>query len=384
MSIASAVVSPAGVRSQQPDSLIARDVAPGVVHKRIVFNSGPWKINVLEVNLRQPGISIRAVRAGDKFFGREKVSSMAARYKGPGKVVGAVNGDFFNIRAASENENNLVIEGNLVKGVRTTDSPYDMFETPHSQFAVDSSNHPLIERFAFSGSVIINGGTIRVDRLNSIPPGNGLTLYTPSFGDTSPSDSVARHPLSIPLKLAGRRGDTLIFRRTGQPAEGKMSLADGGVLAAEGTSRAELRRIAKAETVRIVGRLAPHGKSLRTVMGGWPRLVVHGKSVADSADKLEGTFPRFSTEKHPRTAVGFSRDSTKLFLVTVDGRQESASGVSLADLARIMLALGAYEAMNFDGGGSTAMVVNGHLVNSPSDKGGERAVGSGLLVVLDK
>ena len=49
-----------------------------------------------------------------------------------------------------------------------------------------------------------------------------------------------------------------------------------------------------------------------------------------------------------------------------------------------MLDLGAYEAMNFDGGGSTAMVVEGKLVNSPSDKGGERAVGSGVLVVLEK
>jgi exopolysaccharide biosynthesis protein len=71
-------------------------------------------------------------------------------------------------------------------------------------------------------------------------------------------------------------------------------------------------------------------------------------------------------------------------LVTVDGRSESASGVSLVELAGIMLNLGAYEAMNFDGGGSTAMVVDGKLVNSPSDKGGERAVGSGLLVVMEK
>jgi exopolysaccharide biosynthesis protein len=156
------------------------------------------------------------------------------------------------------------------------------------------------------------------------------------------------------------------------------------VLAAEGTSRAELRKVARGETVRIVTRLTPHGKALRTVMGGWPRLVLHGKSVADSADKLEGTFPRFSGEKHPRTAVGFSRDSTKLYLVTVDGRSESASGVSLVELAGIMLNLGAYEAMNFDGGGSTAMIVDGKLVNSPSDKGGERAVGSGVLVVFEK
>jgi len=48
-----------------------------------------------------------------------------------------------------------------------------------------------------------------------------------------------------------------------------------------------------------------------------------------------------------------------------------------------MLELGVYEGMNFDGGGSTTMVVDGKVVNSPSDKTGERPVGSGLLVVID-
>jgi len=81
--------------------------------------------------------------------------------------------------------------------------------------------------------------------------------------------------------------------------------------------------------------------------------------------------------------VGFSADSSKLFLVTVDGRRESDSGMSLAELARLMLDLGVYEGMNLDGGGSTTMVVDGKVVNSPSDERGERAVGSGLLVVFD-
>ena len=136
--------------------------------------------------------------------------------------------------------------------------------------------------------------------------------------------------------------------------------------------------------MRIVSRLVPHGKALRTVMGGWPRLIVHGASVADSVDKLEGTFPGFSAGRHPRTAVGFSRDSATLYLITVDGRQESRAGMSLAELARLMLDLGVYEGMNLDGGGSTTMVVNGKLVNSPSDRTGERAVGSGLLVVTGR
>jgi hypothetical protein len=357
-----------------------------VIHRQILIKSGPWRVNVLEVNLRQPGISIRGVRAGDHFFGRETISSMVRRYKGPGTVAGAVNGDFFAIRGASENENNVVIEGDLIKGVKITDSPYDRFDTIHSQFAVDSSNRPLIERFAFAGRIPTSRGTVTVDRLNSTPPGNGLVLYTPAFGDASPADSTTRHPLSLPLERVGRRGDTLIFRVAGPlVAGGEVNLRGGGALAAEGASRADLRQIAgSGRTVHVVVRLTPHGRALRTVIGGWPRLIVHGVSVADSADRMEGTFPRFSAERHPRTAVGFSRDSTRLYLVTVDGRQESTSGMSLTELAKLMLDLGVYEGMNFDGGGSTTMVVDGRLVNSPSDKNGERAVGSGLLVVVDK
>ena len=112
-------------------------------------------------------------------------------------------------------------------------------------------------------------------------------------------------------------------------------------------------------------------------------MIVHGQSVAEYADVLEGTFPRFSSARHPRTAIGFSKDSTTLILFTVDGRRESDSGMSLAEVAKVMLALGAYEAMAFDGGGSTTMVIEGKTVNHPSDQAGERPVGSGLLVVID-
>jgi exopolysaccharide biosynthesis protein len=57
--------------------------------------------------------------------------------------------------------------------------------------------------------------------------------------------------------------------------------------------------------------------------------------------------------------------------------------MSLVELAQVMIRLGAYEAMNFDGGGSTTMVVEGKLMNRPSDQTGERAVGSALLVVTE-
>ena len=135
------------------------------------------------------------------------------------------------------------------------------------------------------------------------------------------------------------------------------------------------------DTVRVVVGFRPDRGPLRTLVGGWPRLIVHGRSIADSVDRLEGTFKSFSVTRHPRTGVGFSRDSATLYLITVDGRQESSSGMSLVEFANLMLKLGVYEGLNLDGGGSTAMVIDGKLVNRPSDPIGERTVGNALLVV---
>jgi exopolysaccharide biosynthesis protein len=116
-------------------------------------------------------------------------------------------------------------------------------------------------------------------------------------------------------------------------------------------------------------------------VGGWPRLLVDGESVAARADSLEGTFPRFSTTRHPRSGIGFSRDSTTLYLITVDGRQESSDGMSLVEFAEEMKRDGVWNGLNLDGGGSTTLVIRGRLANKPSDPSGERAVGNAILIV---
>jgi len=71
-----------------------------------------------------------------------------------------------------------------------------------------------------------------------------------------------------------------------------------------------------------------------------------------------------------------------LLLFTVDGRSENSGGMTLIELANVMRELGAWQALNFDGGGSTTMVVDGKVVNRPSDKEGEREVGNALMVVV--
>ena len=96
---------------------------------------------------------------------------------------------------------------------------------------------------------------------------------------------------------------------------------------------------------------------------------------------MEGTISRNAETRHPRTAAGLSRDGATLILLVVDGRSARSVGMTLVELAATMRRLGAWEALNFDGGGSSTMVVDGIVVNTPSDATGERAVGNALLVV---
>ena len=112
-------------------------------------------------------------------------------------------------------------------------------------------------------------------------------------------------------------------------------------------------------------------------VGGVPQLVKNGK--VDVTWEQEKTTRSFVETHHPRTAVAKLKDG-KFLMITVDGRSEASGGISLYDLAAYLLELGAVDAMNLDGGGSTTMFLNGKVVNHPSDKEGERKVSDALIV----
>lgn len=113
-------------------------------------------------------------------------------------------------------------------------------------------------------------------------------------------------------------------------------------------------------------------------VSGWP-LLIEGCEVL-TATELPGS-DSFTRAPHPRTAVGISADERYVFLVVVDGRREGVPGVTLEALGSFMRnELGACSALNLDGGGSTEMVLDGVIVNQPSD-GHERPVGNHVAVV---
>jgi hypothetical protein len=117
------------------------------------------------------------------------------------------------------------------------------------------------------------------------------------------------------------------------------------------------------------------------ILSGFPALLADGKWVDDLQ---QGDRPAFASSRHPRTALGWDPDRRRLWIAVVDGRREgSAEGMTLPELAELFRALGATEALNLDGGGSSVMVVRGRRVSRPSDPAGERPVVNALLVRVD-
>ena len=376
--------------AQVADSSSSFQVAPGVLHTRFVRLSGPLVVNVLRVDLRQRQLSLRHVRAHDELRSREPLSGMVRRHEAAGdEVVAAVNADFFDL-ATGENENNQLVDGEWWKGLKVTASPFGTYENVHTQFGLDSSRRPLLERFQFAGEARSRNVTLPVIALNArVRAGpEGTALFTSRFGPTTPTDT-GRAVAEAALASAGHRGDTLLYRRQGVVAttSGGAIPAGGAVLAGYGARAAAVSAMAAGETVTVSLRAIPrppHASPLALLVGGWPRIIRDGASVAADAPAEEGTISHNAEVRHPRTAVGFTRDSSTLLFVTVDGRSKQSVGVTLVELSGILLDLGVWQALNFDGGGSTTMIVRDSIVNTPSDPAGERAIGNALLLVRSR
>lgn len=109
-----------------------------------------------------------------------------------------------------------------------------------------------------------------------------------------------------------------------------------------------------------------------------PNLVIDGeKNIDFTAQNFSAIFANTRTA---RSAIGIKKDGT-IILLTVDGKQKGVSeGVTLFEMADIMLNLGAYQAMNLDGGSSTQMVVEGRTVNIPTNKIGAKVTNAVIVV----
>lgn len=358
---------------------ITRQVARGVeLVQEITPNgaNGPLVVTILRVNLKTSGTRVEAALGQDRVWGmdatmgREIVSTLATRRK----AVAGINAGFFPFAG---NPLGLHMEnGQIITEPRNR----------RTVLLLDKKGAAHLARFGFAGTVRGRDKTeIALSGLNRRPEtGDSLLLYTPAFFPRT-------------LRAAGRvevvlaTDEPIVPNRdiTGRVVQivegGNAPLAPNTVVISGADASAEwLRRTAPVgATLRF--RLNVNTLSggpvdfanVRYSVAGGPRLLTNGQVTITLAD--EGIGQNFSTTRHPRTAIGVTREGV-LLLVTVDGRQKTLSrGASLPELAVLMQRYGAVDALNLDGGGSSACVVRGLIVNSPSD-GRERPVADALLV----
>ena len=370
---------------QDEDSLLVRVVRPGVVHRSIVDSHGPWRINVLEIDLRQTDLSIESGRASNCVYGRETTSAMAARSgDSVSAVVAALNGDFFNLESG-ESVNNQVSRGEVIRAVVPAGDPASHQTLVRSQIGFRFDNSPVLDRFVFDGKIFWpHGGWYPLAAVNAVRARTPSVLFTEHYGLATKQDSTHQNIAEVPLRRVGRRGDTLVAVIRDQIARtGGLALSSEEMVLSmrENPGMIDSIAVGQGDTIRIYVGFLPAIPGLRSLVGGIPWLVRDGRRFVPSKETLEGAGMQFATRRHPRTGVGFSRDSTIAYFLTVDGRQATSDGMTLEEFADLMMAQGVYQGLNLDGGGSTTMVVDGVVVNSPSDASGERPVANCLLLM---
>lgn len=344
------------------DSARAQLLRPGVTRWFLYAPSGPWAIHALVVD-RDACFSAVALKGADGAVGREKTSAILEQLRRSADVVGGVNADFFLFTPPGVPANLLVSRGRVVTG-------------PSAQpvLAFDSAGAPHLEVFRVEGGVARAGVRHGIAAWNRAAT-SGIALFDDAWGGSTDTLSNA-----VEVVLDARTGRVL---QTDTLASGVAIRPGRVVLVGRGAdARAALGAFGAGDSVDV--RIALRPFHPREALGGRP-LLLRDSAIVAAVDREGGA--AFATARHPRTAVGIARDGRRLLLVTVDGRQPGYSaGATLRELAGVMRGLGARDAINLDGGGSTTLVFadsSGALrvANRPSDPAGERPVGDALAIV---
>ena len=331
---------------------VQQPMGPGVTYTRWGQTDarGPIEAHLLAVDLDTPGVRLDVVNPG-RVAAVEDVLTMA-RSNG---VLAAVNGDFYDIGRTGAP---LGVSASPRSGLMNAR------ETGWNQgFYLTQKGRPQFGEVTFTGR-IRQRPDARVTNVNShfVLPG-GIGVYTPRWG-RSPGYAVTQGQQRDIRMVEVRDGRVVANRgklRPGRPIQGM-------VLVGRGPGAKELRKLGRGPA------------NVSWWLRGRPQLVITGsKLLIDDGQVMVVD----DAEMHPRTAVGIDRDTNEVLLLAVDGRSEDSRGYTMVELARMMQDLGADEALNLDGGGSTTMVGRRsgtlRVFNDPSD-GGLRNVANALVV----
>ncbi len=366
------------------------NIAPGIQIYRYDWDVETCALYVAEMSRHEPTLHFEVALANAQVLGKESVRSMANRrtQRGDQRVLVAVNGGFGvlgDMRGYGGVLENLHIQdGELI--TQPTDT--------EACFGVTESGEFLSSPVQMNASLQIGTHTLQLGCINQRRlDGCQVTLYTPRLGESTRTNrrrgnEVILSGLPLPLtpsyehayrvEAVSRDGNSLIPR-------------DGAVLWINARLRDE--SISQFNTgangTLTLSFSPPEWNQVRHAIGGRLRLLKNGE-INETLVEMHNAEKRHTPGKRtpvlnlshePRTALGYNSDT--LFLVVADGRQPKYStGLTLYELASILIELGATEAINLDGGSSSTFVVKDAVINKPSGQQ-ERDVLNAVFITED-
>ncbi len=373
-SVALAVVatSTAGVAGAspavgEPQINLEGPIADGVYLRERV-DPGPVTSVTVEIEPDSPTAFVPVLSGNRVDGGTERVSSMCHRVGG----VLCVNANFAICPTCGQPFGGVVQDGVLLR------SP-----TPFAQQVSVINGRFTLDPWMWSAGLWSSDGGASLDMhgVNTgLSPG-GLYLYTRAYGDSTGTppgtfELVLRAPEPLWTGIGMRQPvELLALNNTGDT-----TIPEGGaVVAAYGSTVPELRQFVDAHKQSRIELVTNTPGGLEESFAGHPVILRNGQvAPMDPADGMV-------TNRHPRTLVGWN-DAGKVWVVAVDGRRARSRGMTLPEAAEYLRSMGASDAVNLDGGGSTAMVTTCPspsgwcLRNRPSD-GFERNVWVALALV---
>jgi len=352
--------APAGAGSDRPDRepsapiVKKKRIAPGVTFTTITERQIPLRTFVLRIAQATHPATIDVTLATSGLPSRRNVLEMSKA----NDALAAVNGDFTDPDIGRPTHP-FMQDGDLLQ---TAVQKGPLFALSLDETAVFLGKPEL----RVTASNTQSGQTWRLDRWNQGPPLPGQLAGFSLVGGTlevapSFSCSVRLLPtggISFDGDETGLVSDYVVD--TAICAEESLARNGGVVLTAPPATDEATQLLALASGTPMRLRWSFGWPGVLDVVGGMPVLVQDGQVVAETCSS---SFCR----RNPRTGIGYTAGGG-VILVVIDGRRPKWSvGASLGEFAQIMRDLGAIQALNLDGGGSSTMVVEDEVVNRPSD-----------------
>lgn len=332
------------------------------------YITGYQSVHVIEINPLQ--YEIKPIKALDNGIGRESVLSISTRYG----AAASINGGFFSIGGT--------FDGKACGTLKIHDW-YALPTKPRGCIGWSLANqNPIMDRLLVNTSANCNFDQILLDGLNRPRKEGEIILYTPCFHRTTLTNPDGLEVVVEDgiIQSIVRGGSTKIpengFVLSIQENHPLFNSFEVGMPLTVTTQINPLMGITSAD----------EWDSLDYIVGGTPLLLHNNARIIDL--ESEQTIPTFLSNRHARTAVGILPNGNWIFVV-VD-KTGIFDGMTMYELTNLMKQLGCVHALNLDGGGSSTMVCEGIIKNSPhgdEDEGaGQNTVRrvSDAIVVLPK